>query len=139
MLAQGRLADAAEAIAELDARPPPATRSGSSSATRRARLAAQGRARSAASPTPAAAVAVADTSSLIVCAADAHRTFAGLLWATNRTQGAADHARRALRLDEAKGNCAAAAPSRRRFAPLLGPHPGVQTQEGVKSASYTDD
>jgi hypothetical protein len=84
------------------------------------------------------AVAVADATSLIVCAADAHRTLAGLLWATGRRDAAARHAGRALRLDEAKGNRAAAAATRRLPA-LIDPNRGVQTQEGVKSSSYTDD
>ena len=80
--------------------------------------------------------------SLIVCAADAHRALAELLCATDRTDAAADHARRALALDEAKANRAAATATRRRFAQILGAgeaHPGVQTQEGVKSSSYTVD
>ena len=82
------------------------------------------------------------TASLIVCAADAHRALADLLWTTGRMDEAAAQARRALALDEAKGNRAAATATRRRFSRILGaspPHPGVQTQEGVKSSSYTDD
>jgi hypothetical protein len=89
-----------------------------------------------------AAVAVADTTRLIICRADAHRTLADLLLVTGSRDAAASHARRALALDEAKANTAAATATRQRFSRLLGSsgtHPGVQTQEGVKSSSYTDD
>ena len=79
-----------------------------------------------------AAVAAADPTRLVVCRANAHRTLAGLLG-----RGDARAARPGL--DEAKGNRAAATATRQRFSRLLGPHPGVQTQEGVKSSSYTDD
>jgi len=67
-----------------------------------------------------AAVAAAEPTRLILCRANAHRTLAELLWATGRDAEAAAAARRALELDEAKGNTVSADGTRRRFAPLLG-------------------
>jgi hypothetical protein len=140
ILAQHRPADAAEAVARIETLPAPCdTEWVIKRHMARALLAAEAGEPAGGVADARKAVAVADASSLIVCGADAHRTLAGLLWATDWADAAADHARRALRLDEAKGNRAAATATRRRFAPLLAPHPGVQTQEGVKSCSYTDD
>ena len=67
-----------------------------------------------------AAVAVADPTSLIVYSANAYRTLAAVLQAGGQTDEAATAARRALSLDEAKGNAVAAAATRRQFA-TLGP------------------
>ena len=64
-------------------------------------------------------MAVAEESGLIVCRANAYRTLAELLWATGRTQAAAEAAGRALALDEAKLNVVAAEATRRRFSALL--------------------
>ena len=75
-------------------------------------------------------------------AGEHERTLADLLWTTGRMDEAATHARRALALDEAKLNTAAAKITRQHFSRLLAPsdpHPGVQTQVGIKSSSYTDD
>ena len=67
-----------------------------------------------------AAVAAAETTTLALCRADAQRTLAELLWATGRDEEAAAAVRRALALDEAKGNTASARSTRLRFAALLG-------------------
>jgi hypothetical protein len=53
------------------------------------------------------------------CRSDAQRTLAELLWATGREAAAADAVRRALALDDTKGNAASARSTRRRFAALL--------------------
>ena len=67
-----------------------------------------------------AAVAAADTTRLVLCRANAHRTLAELLRATGRCEEAAHAVRRALALDEAKANAVTAAATRERFAALLG-------------------
>ena len=143
ILAQHRLADASEAVARIETLPAPCdTEWVIKRHIARALLAAETGEHERGLEDARRAVVIADETSLIVCAADAHRALAELLWATDRTDAAAHHARRALALDEAKANRAAAAATRRRFSRILGsspPHPGVQTQEGVKSPSYTDD
>jgi hypothetical protein len=67
-----------------------------------------------------AAVAAAEATTLALCHANAERTLAELLWATGRDEEAAASVRRALALDEAKGNRAGAQSTRLRFAPLIG-------------------
>jgi hypothetical protein len=66
-----------------------------------------------------AAAAAAERTTLALCRAHAQRTLAELLWATGRDEEAAAAVRRALALDEAKGNTASADASRARFAALL--------------------
>ncbi len=135
ILAQHRLADAAEAVARIETLPAPCdTEWVIKRHIARALLAAEEGEPERGLEDARAAVAVADTTSLIVCAADAHRALADLLVATG-SGDAATHARRALALDEAKANRAAANATRQRFSRVL----GVQTQEGVKSPSYTVD
>ena len=136
ILAQHRLADAAEAVARMETLPAPCDSEWLIKRhMARALLAAEEGEPARGLADARAAVAVADTTTLIVCAADAHRALADLLLATGSGEAAASHARRALALDEAKANRAAATATKQRFARVL----GVQTQEGVKSASYTDD
>jgi hypothetical protein len=68
-----------------------------------------------------AAIDLAADPTLIVFAADAQRTLAEVLRAAARDGEAAAAAGRALALDEAKGNVAAAAATRERFAALALP------------------
>jgi hypothetical protein len=68
-----------------------------------------------------AAVDLAADPELIVLAADPQRTLAEVLRAAGRDADAAAAAGRALALDEAKGNTAAAAATRERFAALALP------------------
>jgi hypothetical protein len=66
-----------------------------------------------------AAVGTADRTSVVLCQADAQRAHAELLRASGRRAEAATAVRRALELDDAKGNAVAGATMRRRFAELL--------------------
>ena len=121
ILAQDRVTDAAEAVARIETMPAPCdTEWVIKRHTARALLAAQAGEPERGLEDARAAVAAAEETSLIVCCANAHRTLAELLSATGRTHGAATAARRALALDEAKGNAVAAATTRQRFSLLLG-------------------
>jgi DNA-binding SARP family transcriptional activator len=121
ILAQGRLGDAAEAVARVDTlRAPCDVEWVIKRQLARALLAARSGAPERGLGEAEAAVAQVEGTSLIVCAADAHRTLAEVLAGTGRTDDAEAAVRRALALDEAKGNLAAAAATRERFAALLG-------------------
>jgi len=60
-------------------------------------------------------VAAAEQTGRVICCANAHRALAKLLSATGRELDAATAARRALTLDEAKGNLVGVAETRRHF------------------------
>ncbi|MDP9133579.1 MAG: AAA family ATPase [Actinomycetota bacterium] len=120
ILAQHRVADAAEAVARIETLPAPCDAEWVIKRhTARALLAAQAGEHERGLEDARAAVDAAEKTGLIVCCANAHRTLAELLWATGRTHAAAAAARRALVLDEAKANAAAAAATRQRFPRLL--------------------
>jgi hypothetical protein len=121
ILAQERLPEAAEAVARIETMSAPCDAEWVIKRhTARALLAAQVGDPERGLPDARAAVAVADATGLVICRANAHRTLAELLLASGRTDGAAVAAQLALSLDEAKGNAAAAATTRQRFAGLLG-------------------
>ena len=120
LLAQGRLPEAADAVARIETEPAPCdTEWVIKRLTARALLAAQAGEPERGLEDAQAAVAASDATGLILCRANAHRTLAELLWATGQTDAAAPAARRALALDESKANAAAAASTRQRFARLL--------------------
>jgi DNA-binding SARP family transcriptional activator len=126
ILAQGRLAEAAEAVARIETmRAPCDAEWVIKRHTARALLTAQEGEPERGLEDARAAVAVADATGLVVCRANAHRTLAELLWATGRTEGAATAAQRAVSLDEAKANVVAAAATRERFSELLGSPAGA--------------
>jgi DNA-binding SARP family transcriptional activator len=121
ILAQGRVRDAAEAVARIDTLPAPCDAEWAIKRhTARALLAAREGDPERGLADARAAVAASDATGLLICRANAHRTLAELLLATDRPQAAAEAARRALALDEEKGNAVAAAGTRRHFAALLG-------------------
>ena len=121
ILAQGRLADAAEAVARIETVPAPCDPQWVIKRhSARALLATRHGDLEHALEEARAAVAVAGGTDLIVFAADAYRTLAEVLRAAGREEEAATAAGRALALDQAKGNTAAAAATRRRFAALGG-------------------
>jgi tetratricopeptide (TPR) repeat protein len=72
-----------------------------------------------------AAVAAAEGTGLIVFRADAFRALAEALRAAGRDEEASAAAGRALALDRAKANTAAAEATRRRFAALVGEPDGI--------------
>ena len=110
ILAQHRVADAAEAVARIETLPAPCDAEWVIKRhTARALVATQAGERERGLEDARAAVVAAEKTALIVCCANAHRTLAELLWATGRTHAAATAVRRALALDEAKANAAAAA------------------------------
>ena len=119
ILAQGRLAEAAEAVAQIDTMPAPCdTEWVIKRHMARALSAARAGEPERGLEDARAAVAAADTTGLIVCRANAHRTLAEVLQAGGHPDEAATAARRALALDEAKGNTVAAAGTRRQIASL---------------------
>jgi DNA-binding SARP family transcriptional activator len=120
LLAQGRLAGAAEAVAEIDGRPAPCdaewvVRRHIARALLAARTGEPGRGLEDAR----AAVAAAERTGLTMSCAHAHHTRAELLAAAGHRQAAAQAVRRALSLYEAKGNATAIAATRAQFAQLL--------------------
>ena len=124
MLAQGRIADAAEAIAELDARPIPCdTEWVILRHIAGARLAACTGEHHSGLADARSAIAIAERTDLIVIHANALCAQAELLAATGDAPAASAAVRRALELQEAKANTVAAAATRARFAPLLAPVP----------------
>jgi hypothetical protein len=118
ILAQDRPADAAAAVERIDMVPAPWP-AVDDQAPRRARPRGGGTGdHDRAAQEARAAVRAADHPDLIVLAADAHRALAELLRTAGRDADAAAAAARALALDETKGNVAAAAATRQRFAAL---------------------
>ena len=103
ILAQGRLPEAADAVARIETAPAPCDVEWViKRLTARALLAAQAGEPEGGLDDARAAVAASDATGLILCRANAHRALAELLWATGQTDAAALAARRALALDEAK-------------------------------------
>jgi DNA-binding SARP family transcriptional activator len=122
ILAQNRPADAAAAVARIDTVPAPCDPEWTIKRhAARALVAASADDLDRAIQEAHAAVRAADHPELILLAADAHRTLAEVLRAGGREAEAAAAVGRALALDEAKGNIAAAAATRRRFAALALP------------------
>jgi ATP/maltotriose-dependent transcriptional regulator MalT len=120
VLAQGRLDEAAAAVARIETLPAPCDTEWSIKRhTARALLAARQGDPERGLADAHAAVAVGEATGLMICRANAHRTLAELLLACGRPEDAAASALRALALDEAKGNTVAAANTRGRFAGLL--------------------
>jgi hypothetical protein len=118
LLAQDRLAEAAEAVAEIDALPAPCDIEWVIKRhTARALLAARTGERGL--EDARAAVAAAEGTTLICCRASAHGAHAELLAARGDVKGAAGAARRALALSRAKANSVAAAATRAQFAEPL--------------------
>jgi tetratricopeptide (TPR) repeat protein len=127
ILAQGRLPEAADAVARIDTMPAPCDAEWVIKRhTARALLAAQSGDHEGGLQDARAAVAAADATGLIICRANAHRTLAELLWATDRPREAAAAAQAAVSLDEAKANVVAAAATRERFSALLGSDAGAR-------------
>ena len=120
LIAQGREADVAEAVARIDTAPAPCDREWVVKRHCRARLARAtgGPARPTSVQEARAAVATADTTSLLLVRADAQRMLAEALFAAGRTGEAASVAGRALALDEEKANTVSAAATRRLLASL---------------------
>jgi DNA-binding SARP family transcriptional activator/tetratricopeptide (TPR) repeat protein len=122
ILAQDRPAEAAAAVARIDTVPAPCDPQWRIKRHAARALEAAGRSdHDHALQEAQAAVRVADQPELIVLAADAERTLAEVLRSAGREADATAAAARALVLDEAKGNSAAAAATRRRFAALALP------------------
>jgi DNA-binding SARP family transcriptional activator len=120
LLAQDRLADAAAAVAEMDARPIPADAEWVIRRhIARALLAARTGERERGLEDARTAVAVADRTALMMNRANAHRTLAELLAMTGDADGAGRALRLALTLYEAKANTVAAAATRAQLAQLL--------------------
>jgi len=118
ILAQGRAGDAAAAVAEIDAVAAPCDADWVIKRhTARALLAALHGHPEPGLADARAAVAAAERASFVLSCASAHRTLAELLAATGRADAAADAARRALALYEAKGNLVAADAVKEQFAP----------------------
>ncbi len=119
-LAQGRLADAADALARVDAFGAPCDVEWVVKRhIARAVLGVRSGAPERGLDDAEAAVARAEETSFVLLAANAQRALAEVLAAGDRTDAAATAAQRALALDEAKGNIVAAAATRERFAALL--------------------
>jgi len=123
ILAQGRHADAAEAVARIDTVPAPCDRQWVIKRHTARALAAQRGDPERGLEEARAAVAAAEGTGLTVFCADAYRTLAELLRAVHRNEEASTAAGRALALDQAKANTVAAAATRRRFASLTGISP----------------
>jgi tetratricopeptide (TPR) repeat protein len=121
LLAQGRHADAAEAVAQIETVSAPCDRQWVIKRhAARALLAAQSGDQERGLEEARGAVAAAEGTSLIVFCADAYRALAEVLLAANHDEEASTAAGRALALDQAKGNTVAAAATRRRFTSLRG-------------------
>ena len=119
ILAQGRNADAAEAVARIETVPAPCDCEWVIKRhAARALVAVQAGDHGRGLKEARAAVAVAHPTGLVVYSADAYRTLAAALQAAGNIDEAAAAARRALALDEAKGNVVAAAATRRQLASL---------------------
>ena len=119
ILAQGRHADAVEAVERIETVPAPCDAEWVIKRhAARALVAVQAGDHERGLEEARAAVAVADPTGLVVYSANAYRTLAGVLQARGQTEEAATAARRALALDEAKGNAVAAARTRRHIASL---------------------
>jgi len=119
-LAQGRLADAVDALARVDAFGAPCDVEWVVKRhVARALLAARSGAPERGLDDAEAAVARAEATSFVPLAARAQRTLAEVLAAGGRTDAAVTAAQRALALDEAKGNVVAAAATREWCAALL--------------------
>ena len=120
ILAQGRVDEAAAAVARIETLPAPCDAEWTIKRhTARALLAAREGDPERGLVDARAGVEAGDATGLLICRANAHRTLAELLLACGRPQEAAASALRALALDEAKGNTVAAASTRGRFAELL--------------------
>ena len=126
LLEQGRLADAAATIAEMDTRP---ISCDAEWVIRRhiarALVAARTGAPESGLEDADAAVTAADRTGLIVTRSEAHRARAEVLAAIGLTEEAARAARQALRLYEAKAHAIAAASTRAQFAELLASRPAT--------------
>ena len=120
LLAQGHLAEAAAAVAEIDARPLPCDAEWVIRRhVARALLAARTGDHERGLEDARAALAAAERTGLIMNRANAHRTYAEVLAATGKAEAAARQLRRALRLYEAKAHAIAIAATRAQFAQLL--------------------
>jgi tetratricopeptide (TPR) repeat protein len=121
LLAQGRRADAAQAVERIETIPAPCDRQWVIKRhAARALVASQRGDQELGLREARAAVAAAEGTGMIVFGANAHRTLAEVLLAAGRDEAAATAAGRALALDQAKANTVAAAATRRRFASLRG-------------------
>ena len=119
LIAQGRAADVAAAVARIDTAPAPCDREWVVKRhTARAWLATQAGDHGSAVAEARAAEAAADGTALLLVRAAAHRSLAVALCAAGRPEEAAAAAGRALALDQAKGNVVAAATTRRLLASL---------------------
>jgi DNA-binding SARP family transcriptional activator len=124
LLAQDRLAEAAAAIAEIDARPLPCDAEWVIRRhTARALLAARTGEHERGLEDARAAVAAAERTGLILNRANAHRAYAEALAATGQADAAARQLGRALTLYEAKANAIAVAATRTQFTHLLAAAP----------------
>lgn len=121
ILAQGRHADAAEAVERIETVPSPCDSQWVIKRhTARALVASQRGDQELGLQEARAAVAAAEGTSLVVFCANAYRALAEVLLAAGRAEDASTAAARALALDQAKGNTVAAAATQRRFASLQG-------------------
>ena len=119
VIAQDRPADAAALGEQIDAVPAPCDVEWIIKRhSARAHVAARRGDRAAGLQEAEAAVAVAENTLLLLVRADAQRTLAAMLRASGRTDDAVAAARRALALDERKGNLVAAAATRALLAEL---------------------
>jgi DNA-binding SARP family transcriptional activator len=117
VIAQDRLDDAAAVVEQIDAVPAPCDLEW---AIKRHMARAYVADPVAGLEEAEAAVALAETTPLLLVRADAQRALAAVLRAAGRTDDAAAAARRALALDERKGNLVAASATRRLLAELGG-------------------
>lgn len=127
ILAQGRHADAAEAVERIETVPAPCDAEWVIKRhAARALVAVQAGDHERGLEEARAAVAAADPTGLVVYSANAYGTLSGVLQAGGHTEEATTAARRALALEEAKGNAVAAAGTRRHIASLelIGSSPG---------------
>ena len=119
ILAQGRTAEGAAAVARIETAAAPCDMEWVIKRhMARAMLAGQEGDAAGALAEAQAAVAAADRTDLVVIAANAYRTLAAVERAAGRAPEAAAALTRALELDEAKGNAVAAATTRRLLAAL---------------------
>ncbi len=119
ILAQGRTAEGAAAVARIETAAAPCDMEWVIKRhMARAMLAEQEGDGAGALAEAQAAVAAADETDLVVIAANAYRTLAAVERAAGRAPEAAAALTRALELDEAKGNAVAAATTRRLLAAL---------------------
>ena len=119
VIAQDRPADAAAAVEQIDAVPAPCDLEWAIKRhIARAHLATRAGDRIAGLEEAETAVKLAEATALLLVRADAQRTLAEGLRAAGRIDEAAEAARRALALDERKGNLVAAATTRRLLADL---------------------